>query len=436
MSTFHSHDSASQGLESKSSSYMSRSSSSDTSSEDSFDSDTTISSTTNDTSISSSSDNSSDYSQSLHSSNKLEEHDDWKLFIGANEEDKVMHNTVDFMMFNEGADWNEDVSVATSTSQKDKDMIPDTAFATIAERNRIYYRNRCCERTNLFILLNNCGNLLMRKGKSVVGNCKQQSFLQRIQARLERLLQLLYSFGLLCPEIMWYEYSDGTIPGALPSCLLTDARHLAKLNIASMHDHTLVALQDYFLKCVNNEKFIELLFSLESNLSLRGKKISLVIGPRGWEELYESGGPKVLNSVKLHNNQFICDETDGYRSVQCLQSMMRDLRSSLFHTSTLNKTQFPAVKLVHDEFDRIIEKKQWDHLNDVDQGKNHELALRQASAIHIYRAYHKVMALIFEWITKSSEEPYGSIEEYWIKWQNQLETRPTGSNDHSHVHVL
>ena len=84
MSTFHSHDTASQRPESKSSSYMSRSSSSDTSSEDSLDSETTISSTTNDTSISNSSDNSTDYSQSLHSSNKLEEHDDWKLFIGAN----------------------------------------------------------------------------------------------------------------------------------------------------------------------------------------------------------------------------------------------------------------------------------------------------------------------------------------------------------------
>lgn len=395
-----------------------------------------IASSDEDHSISSSSidSRSTGYSCSHHSTNKLAEHDDWKMYVGTNddEEEKLMKNTIDFMLFNEGELDDRDASDAGSASP-DEEMIPETACETTAEKHRIYFHNRTCAKINLFILLNNCRGLLLRKGKTVIGNRQQQSFLQRIQSRSERSLPLLYPFGLLCPEICWFEYGDGTIPGSFPNCCLTDERQLAKLNIASIHDHTLVALKDYLLKCSGDDRCIEFFFSLESNLRLRGKKISLVIGPRGWEELYESGGPKVMNTVKLHNNQFICDETDGYRSVQCLQSMMRDLRSSLFHTNTLNETRFPAVKLVREKFDKLIEKAEWEHLEDIDKGKHYELALRQASAIHIYRAYHKVTDLLYKWITTSPEQPYGPIEEWWIKWENQLENHPTGSNDHSHA---
>jgi hypothetical protein len=245
---------------------------------------------------------------------------------------------------------------------------------------------------------------------------------------------LLYPLGLLCPELCYKEYDDGTIVGSLPHSMLTDEKQLKKLCIASIAAHNRVALKDSTLKCAGNERIIELLFSIECNLRLRGKKITLVTGPRGWEELYENGGPQIANDVKMHHNRFVCDETDGFRSVQCLQAMMRDLRASLFHTSTLNELEFPGVKDIRTEIDNLVEAAAMKHfVHDVDNGQNYTYAIRQTSALPIYRAHHKVMDLIYSYLTKSPEQVFGQIEEYWIKEESQLEITPTGANDHSHA---
>jgi hypothetical protein len=76
--------------------------------------------------------------------------------------------------------------------------------------------------------------------------------------------------------------------------------------------------------------------------------------------------------------------------------MMRDLKSSLFYTNTLNEMHFPGVKKVRNHIDELVDHMTlWQHSNDVDGGQGYAYSVRQISAFHIYRAYHKVMDLIF-----------------------------------------
>ena len=375
-------------------------------------------------------------------------HDEWKEFEGEVRISKEgtekyegdldlldeMYNddTLDFMGVGDEDD--DDMRLMSSS----EDRIPTTIatdMTTDQDTGRLKFADRTSCRMNLFIFLNSSGgNLLLRKGKSVLGTREQQSFLQRIQARCGRSLPLLYPMGLLCPSVCYKEFSDGTIPGSFTNSMLTDEQQLAKLNVASLHDHNLIQLTDSTLKCSGDARYIEVLFSIESNLALRGKRTTLITGPRGFEELYDTGGPQIANNTKKRHNEFVCDETDGFRSVQCLQSMMRDLKSSLFYTNTLNERYFPGVNKVRKLIDELVETiALCQHSDDVDGGEGYAYSVRQISAFHIYRAYHKVMDLIFRWITTSKEMPFGEIEEWWIKWELQLQKSVTGSFDHSHA---
>ena len=73
------------------------------------------------------------------------------------------------------------------------------------------------------VIFNQCGSILSRKDSSIEGFKHQKHFLQRIVSiTTGNSIPLLYPESMLFPSIFWKQMNNcGSIPGAIPSCLLT-----------------------------------------------------------------------------------------------------------------------------------------------------------------------------------------------------------------------
>jgi len=83
--------------------------------------------------------------------------------------------------------------------------------------------------TNGHVLLNQTGKLLSRRNNNMNSSNIQKHFLQSIAATVPgKSIPLLYPEGMMFPSIFWKMLDDGSIIGAIPSCLMNNQCQHAK----------------------------------------------------------------------------------------------------------------------------------------------------------------------------------------------------------------
>ena len=157
--------------------------------------------------------------------------------------------------------------------------IPTTSYGEIPfivedDEEDNYYENM---RINGHVILNQACTLLSRQDKSISGFLAQKYFLERIVATSSMTsIPLLYLEAMKFPSIFYSMIpEDGSIVGAMPSCLLAHAG--SRYGFASIKHYHRSRLTTFASSTSTNPSYICLLFDISTNLTLNRQDSRIIL---------------------------------------------------------------------------------------------------------------------------------------------------------------
>ncbi len=281
----------------------------------------------------------------------------------------------------------------------------------------------------LHVLLNQQGHLLVRKNAKLRLNRKHKHFCQGITANLHgRTLPLVFPEALLKPSIFYFDFPDGTIPGALPAALWADEHVLGRLGIASMRNHITTRIQNPSLLCSTDPQYHFLSSDISFNLGLRGNDSQICIH-RGLAEKQKGQGASFRTSEG--NGELRGELVEDHSNVHKLSALVAESPPDYFYTQSCNQSTCPGVKRLRAWITSVSALQRY-------TGQPHNLTeseastmLRESAASYIHRTWSEVSNLWMKYIIHSDEEPLFAIEWAWYRKEFQDENGNT-----SHIHAI
>lgn len=295
------------------------------------------------------------------------------------------------------------------------------------------------QKIHAYVLINSFGKCLIRRGRRLMGNKVECGFLQRILATHGDSIPLLYPEGMLFPSIFWKAaIRDQSLFGALPGSLFTDNHHAALFNLAGASKHFQARLRNNNLKCSTDPNYASFVFSVISNIGLRGQDTRSTVKRRGAQAIFGNKGPSIQNDTSTTIcNRYMCEVIDSDRSVNCLATMNRHMNPGLFYTHTLNQANHPGIRCITELVNKKCDEIEREMVNsNVSACLIAEMkqSLHQAASTAIFRCYRKVMESAINWILYSSDEPLGKVNVAWIVSEFSEDSfKPTGNMEHFHM---
>ena len=280
-------------------------------------------------------------------------------------------------------------------------------------------------------VINMRGQCLIRRNNDLSFSQYEKSALQDIVSTTGDACCLSYPEAMLFPDIFWNGWSDGTMIGAIPGCLLTDQKRSEVTNIAGFHTHLICRICNPLLSIAGNSRYVFFGYDVLSNINLRGTDDRTVIS-RGLREV--NPGLKVLNEGNSVNNVHSCDVIDSQRSVKCLAAMLREYLAGYFITITCNQKDFPGMKQFYKiKKALLLTVREDDTLSAVVKDEL-ENCIEKLTAFQQTRSWQVCIETIIRYITTSSDEVMGRFCDHFGRLENQEnEFKVSGTNSHLHL---
>lgn len=282
----------------------------------------------------------------------------------------------------------------------------------------------------LHILLNHQGHLLIRQKAKLRLNRRHKNFFQHgIMTNLQsRTIPLAYGEAYLKPSIFYFDFPDGSIPGALPTALWADDKFLNRLGVASMRDHITTRIQNPALLCSTDSQYHFLEFDTLVNLGLRGMDTILVLH-RGFAE--KQNGQGATFKTNEGNEELRGEQVEDQSNVHRLAALVAESPPDYFYTQSCNQTTCPGVKRIRSWVTSIEAMK-------LLTGPRYNLTeteasvmLRDSAAAYIHRTWNEIAYLWMKYIIYSPEKPLHEIDWAWYRQEFQDE-----NGNPSHIHAI
>jgi len=265
------------------------------------------------------------------------------------------------------------------------------------------------------VLLNLGGSLLVRKAKDFVGSRYERFFLEIIvSCSSSKTVPLVYPEAMMMSSIFWKGLKDGSIVGALPSCLWSRKSILKREKFASASNHMKTRLKSHWMPCSTDTRYQNLAFDVVNNEKLIGTDTRVVMR-RGFEHMGGSCRKKMQCSGEVNT----CDAIDARETVNKLASMIRQEQPTYFYTHTFNIAEhFGFCKL-----STWIKQRRQSIEEDTSLclRERRELirSFLQSASVVLIRTCMEVGEIFMDYLVYSPEMPCGKITKYWWRYEFQ-----------------
>ena len=183
------------------------------------------------------------------------------------------------------------------------------------------------------VIMNQCGSLLNRNDRDIIGYHSQKYFLQRITSVTDgATLPLVYPEGMLFPSIFWSMVpKNGSLFGAIPLGFLVNS---CCRGFASMKSHVRCRLTLPGSSTSTNPSYISFMYDILVNLTLN-REDSRIILNRG---LMESSSETGLQ-IRSRNDSLLSDCVDNKQTVRNLCASQKYHKMDFFLTFTCNQRE-------------------------------------------------------------------------------------------------
>ena len=267
---------------------------------------------------------------------------------------------------------------------------------------------------SMHALLNELSTVLLRS-QPIEASRKLKRFLQRFlclhPSSSSSLVQLE---ALIFPSIFYYQFHDGSYPGAIPFFLYSDEKDCSQFGYDSLLLHFRTRLTDPTLLTSSNAKYIQFAADCLLNLNLRGKHTKSFI-KRGLQSVELD---KDLPRFEKACNNF---SSDTEMRVDELSSAMRSHPVTLFVTLSCNQKGHPGVAPLKEAIDENF------------KGATDEERLSAAQAYMpvFVRNWSRAIKYLIDLLIHSSERLLGEILKLWGRAEFQ-----TLAGNLPHYHFL
>ena len=271
----------------------------------------------------------------------------------------------------------------------------DEPFQVIEDVNKYHY-------VNGHVIMNQCGSLLNRNDKEIIGYRSQKYFLQRLASVCTKMtIPLLYVEGMLFPSIFWSMVpGSGAILGSIPSGLLTtNTSH----GFASMKSHARCRLTLPGTCTSTNPSYVAFVYDILTNLTLN-REDSRIILNRG---LMESTGETGLK-VRSREDTLLSDSVDSKQTVRNLCSSQKYHKMDFFLTFTCNQSEHFGMAPIKKWLDSGLWKNNFPCFDTLSLWEQEEITkgMNQSAAGILLRTWMEVRKMFIAYLSISEDSPY------------------------------
>ena len=268
----------------------------------------------------------------------------------------------------------------------------------------------------LYVILNQHGHLLTRTQAKLRMTKLHRSLCENIVSRCRtKVVPLVYAEAQLFPTVFWQSLEDGTIAGALPTALWSDAGTLKRLGIATMRDHCKNRITNPALMTSTHPGYHFLLMDKVVNLGLRGKDTRIILH-RGFADNQGEDGIKFRE--KSDAAELYGEASENHANVHKLSALVREKEPHFFFTQSCNHKTCRGLRVLrewitsHEAHLQLAEK----YGLELEEAERY---LRESAASYVLRSWNEVIDLWMRYIIYSPEEPLGKIEYAWYRKEFQ-----------------
>lgn len=269
---------------------------------------------------------------------------------------------------------------------------------------------------NLYVIFNQHGNVLTRARSKAKMSKTHQALCQRIVANsTSKVVPLVYAEAQLFPSIFWQSMEDGTIPGALPTALWSDASYLKQLRIASLRSHSKNRITNPRLLCSTDPSYQFMSMDLLVNLAARQKDTRIILH-RGFADNQGTDGIKFKE--KCDTAELYGESTENHANVHKLSALVQERNPHYFLTQSCNQQSCRGLRVLRewiksDEAKFLIQDRYGV------SGSEAAYFLGESAASYVLRSWNEVADIWMKYIIYSEEEPLGKIEYAWYRKEFQ-----------------
>ena len=268
-------------------------------------------------------------------------------------------------------------------------------FQVIEDVNKYHY-------VNGHVIMNQCGSLLNRNDKEIIGYRSQKYFLQRLASvSNSNTIPLLYAEGMLFPSIFWSMVpGSGAILGSIPSGLLTtNTSH----GFASMKSHVRCRLTLPGTCTSTNPSYVAFSYDILTNLTLN-REDSRIILNRG---LMESTGETGLK-VRSRDDTLLSDSVDNKQTVRNLCASQKYHKMDFFLMFTCNQSEHFGMAPIKKWLDSGLWKIYFPGFNMLSHREQEEITkgMNQSSSGILLRTWMEVRKIFLAYLSISEDSPY------------------------------
>ena len=295
----------------------------------------------------------------------------------------------------------------------------DEPFQVIEDVNKYHY-------VNGHVIMNQCGSLLNRNDKEIIGYRSQKYFLQRLASVCTKMtIPLLYVEGMLFPSIFWsMDTRSGAILGSIPSGLLTtNTSH----GFASMKSHARCRLTLPGTCTSTNPSYVAFVYDILTNLTLN-REDSRIILNRG---LMESTGETGLK-VRSREDTLLSDSVDSKQTVRNLCSSQKYHKMDFFLTFTCNQSEHFGMAPIKKWLDSGLWKNNFPGFDTLSLWEQEEITkgMNQSAAGILLRTWMEVRKMFIAYLSISEDSPYHPSDAIFSRDEYQSDV---GNLPHMHM---
>lgn len=326
-------------------------------------------------------------------------------------------------------------------NQEVVDMIPTTNTGKVTHRLNIGDLAKEGRLASNHVLLNQSGNLLLRRDHKLRGNRSNRNFLQRLVATADNdSIPLIYPESTLFPDIFWSSTVDGSMIGAIPNAFLKDNSTLNNLGIAPLFETLRTRLLDPTLLTHTSCTYHYFVWDHLANLGLRGSNTEVVLR-RGW--IHKPGYEGIRMDCEddpVYDEQAI----DTRATVNRLAAANARKPVDLFFTWTNNQSQSFATRGITKwvESEEAIDEaiNQFNCLPDeiYDQSDREEIkrGIRESAAIILLRSWMEAVKVFTLYLQYGKDSPLRSVLGGIENVFNRIEIQAEVDSKPPHCHTL
>ena len=281
------------------------------------------------------------------------------------------------------------------------------------------------------VILNQNGTVLTRKKHQIKGSSVHKFFLQKICAtNIGSSIPLLYPEAMLFPSIFYHMNKDGSISGAIPSCLLTE--HIDKFGFQTLPQHIRSRLSSCAFPTSTDPRYISFSYDTMTNLAVNHSDTRIVLH-RGLT-VDENSDLGLGVRGKKEGDCALLGSIDSKQMVKNLSSSEKYIgKFDFFITLTCNMKKHFGTKIVKE----WIDSDSWhDHfpefsfLTDSERNEIHT-ALIQAAGPLFLRIWEEVSLLFLDYLENSKSSPYKNVFAIFARKEYQKD-----KGNVSHIHLM